>query len=159
MATDRRFLKRGGLRRQEGRSINARSAQARRFSRKLGQRSSRVDKLVRKRREEEDEEIMLFLLPALYLISNRGRVKRARHNSKLSGKGRLKEILHEKNCLVAFRMEPSVFRDIATFLREKHLLHETRDRRSLHAEQESMQSSSLHAHAEHAGFAWSVDQG
>lgn len=34
-----------------------------------------MDQLIRKRREEEDEELMLFLFPALYLISNRGREK------------------------------------------------------------------------------------
>ena len=70
-----------------------------------------MDKLIRKRREE-DEEIMLFLLPALYhLSSNGGREKRARHTSRQSGVERLKEILegHKKNCLVAFRMEPNVF--------------------------------------------------
>jgi hypothetical protein len=71
---------------------------------------------------------MLFLFPALYLISNRGREKRARHASILSGKERLNEILegHEKNCLVAFRMEPSIFKDITTFLREEHILCDTR---------------------------------
>jgi hypothetical protein len=52
-----------------------------------------MDQLIRNRREEEDEELMLFLFPALYLISNRGREKRARHASILSGKERLNEIL------------------------------------------------------------------
>ncbi|WVZ71713.1 hypothetical protein U9M48_020265 [Paspalum notatum var. saurae] len=61
---------------------------------------------------------MLFLLPALYLFKK----------SKVPGKERLKEILegHEKNCLVAFLMEPSVLRAIATFLREERLLRDTR---------------------------------
>ena len=87
-----------------------------------------MDKLIRKRREE-DEEIMLFLLPALCLLSsNGGREKRARHTSRQSGVEPLKEILegHEKNCLIAFRMEPNVFSAIATFLREEHLLRDTR---------------------------------
>ena len=35
-----------------------------------------MDQLIRKRREEEDEELMLFLFPALYLISNRGRERK-----------------------------------------------------------------------------------
>lgn len=87
-----------------------------------------MDKRTRNRREEEDEELMLFLFPALYLITNGGREKRARHASILPGKERLKEILegHEKNCLVAFRMEPRIFKDIATFLREEHILCDTR---------------------------------
>ncbi|KAL5657790.1 hypothetical protein ACJX0J_030953 [Zea mays] len=50
------------------------------------------------------------------------------HASILPGKERLKEILegHEKNCLVAFCMEPRIFKDIATFLREEHILHDIR---------------------------------
>jgi hypothetical protein len=87
-----------------------------------------MDQLIRNRREEEDEELMLFLFPVLYLISNRGREKRARHASILPGKERLKEILegHEKNCLVGFCMEPRIFKDIATFLREEHILYDIR---------------------------------
>jgi len=73
--------------------------------------------------------MMLFILPAVYLLSsNGGRKKRPRHTSKLSGKEKLKEILegHPKNCCVAFRMEPIVFREIADFLKREHLLRDTR---------------------------------
>jgi hypothetical protein len=79
-----------------------------------------MDQLIRNRREEEDEELILFLFSALYPISKGRREKRARHASILDGKERLKEILegHENNCFVTFRMEPSIFKDITTFLRE-----------------------------------------
>jgi hypothetical protein len=50
-----------------------------------------MDGLIRKRDEEEDEEIMLFILPTLYLLtSGEQREKRPRHTSRLSGKERLK---------------------------------------------------------------------
>uniref|UniRef100_A0A0A8YIP1 Uncharacterized protein n=1 Tax=Arundo donax TaxID=35708 RepID=A0A0A8YIP1_ARUDO len=57
-----------------------------------------------------------------------GREKRARHTSRLPGRERLKELLegHEKNCCVAFHMEPNIFSEIATFLRTKNLLRDTR---------------------------------
>jgi len=87
-----------------------------------------VDNLVRRRSEDEDE-MMLFILPAVYLLSsNGGRKKRPMHTSRLSGKEKLKEILegHPKNCCVAFRMEPIVFREIADFLKREHLLRDTR---------------------------------
>ena len=61
--------------------------------------NSRVDNLVTRRSEDEDE-MMLFILPAVYLLSsNGGRKKRPRHTSRLSGKEKLKEILegHLKN--------------------------------------------------------------
>ena len=86
-----------------------------------------MDSLARKR-VEEDDEIFFFLLPALHLLgSTRGTQKRPRHTSRLSGKERLEEILngHEKDCCVAFRMEPNIFRAIATFLRSEHLLCDT----------------------------------
>jgi hypothetical protein len=89
---------------------------------------SRVDDLTRKR-QEDDDEILFFLLPALDLLSgSRGREKRPRHTSKLSGKERLREILegHPKDCMVAFRMEPNIFRHIADYLRREHLLRDTR---------------------------------
>jgi hypothetical protein len=70
----------------------------------------------------------MLSFPTLYLISNGWREKRARHASILHGKERLKEILegHEKKSLVTFRMEPSIFKDIATFLREEYILRDTK---------------------------------
>jgi hypothetical protein len=90
---------------------------------------STMDDLIRKCDEEEDEEIMFFILPALYLLtSGERREKRPRHTSRLSGKEHLKEILegHPKDCCVAFLMEPIVFTKIADFLRREHLLRDTR---------------------------------
>ncbi|RLN08910.1 hypothetical protein C2845_PM11G19350 [Panicum miliaceum] len=90
--------------------------------------NSRVDDLVRRRAEDEDE-MMLFILPAVYLFSsNGGREKRPRHTSRLSDREKLKETLerHPKNCCVAFRMEPIVFREIADLLKREHLLRDTR---------------------------------
>ncbi|WVZ54000.1 hypothetical protein U9M48_004875, partial [Paspalum notatum var. saurae] len=53
---------------------------------KLTKMSLRMDSLARKR-VEEDDELFLFILPALYqLCSARGPPKRARHTSRLSGK-------------------------------------------------------------------------
>lgn len=88
-----------------------------------------MDSLIRKRREEEDEEIMMFWLPALYLLTSNGGIqKRVRHTSSQYGEEKIRNILegHEKNCLVAFRMEPNIFRAIATYLRTEHLLRDTR---------------------------------
>lgn len=88
-----------------------------------------MNSLIRKRRDEEDEEIIMFWLPALYLLTSNGGIeKRVRHTSSQYGEEQLRNILegHEKNCLVAFRMEPNIFRAIATYLRTEHLLRDTR---------------------------------
>jgi hypothetical protein len=62
---------------------------------------STMDDLIRKRDEEEDEEIMLFILPALYILtSGEQREKRPRHTSRLSGKEQLKESLRDTQRIV-----------------------------------------------------------
>jgi hypothetical protein len=85
---------------------------------------STMDDLIRKLDEEEDEEIMCFILSALYVLtSGEQREKRPRHTSRLSGKERLKEILegHRKDCCVAFRMEPIVSNDIFVLVAVNYL--------------------------------------
>jgi hypothetical protein len=89
---------------------------------------SRQDHIIR--RDEEGNELMLFLLPALHLLdTSNGRKKKPRHISSPTRKQLMQEILdeHEKDCRVAFCMEPNIFRDIASYLREENLLHDTRD--------------------------------
>ncbi|KAM0857942.1 hypothetical protein ACQ4PT_048130 [Festuca glaucescens] len=87
--------------------------------------------LIRKRREEDDEEFMFLLLPILHYHkrSRRGQVERTqRHSSVLYGMQRVQGILdgHVKNCRVAYRMEPHIFRSLASYLRRENLLKDKR---------------------------------
>lgn len=94
----------------------------------MGSRRERLNR----RREEDDDELMLFLLPSLHRLSgnssNNRRPKRPRHTSIRTGKQLIRELLHghEKGCCVAFRMEPNIFREIASYLRRENLLRDTR---------------------------------
>ncbi|KAI5015932.1 hypothetical protein ZWY2020_059975 [Hordeum vulgare] len=78
-------------------------------------------------REEEDDDIMLFLLPALHLLGP-SVPKNHRHTSILSSKERLREILegHVMDFRVAFRMEPEIFKSLANYLRRENLMRDTR---------------------------------
>ncbi|XP_072147914.1 uncharacterized protein [Setaria viridis] len=85
---------------------------------------------IRKRREEEDDDMMMFLFPALYLMGSarEGGVKKKRHISKEIGEVKVCRLLegHIKNCQVTFRMEPHIFKELATYLRRKRLIVDTR---------------------------------
>ncbi|KAI4991903.1 hypothetical protein ZWY2020_040289 [Hordeum vulgare] len=71
-----------------------------------------------RKREEEDDEMMLFVFPALHLMETDGVASREprirRHTSLLTGEMFVNELLegHIKNCLVAFRMEPHIVRSL-----------------------------------------------
>ncbi len=86
---------------------------------------------IRKRREEDDEEMIFLIFPALHLHlmdSSGHREKQKRHSSILYGKKRVKDLLegHVKNCLVAYRMEPHIFRALASYLRREGLISDSR---------------------------------
>jgi hypothetical protein len=84
--------------------------------------------LIRKRKAEDDDEMMFFIFPALYFHLLGSREKTKRHSSILYGKKRVREILdgHVKNCRVAFRMEPEIFRWLASYLRNERLILDSR---------------------------------
>jgi hypothetical protein len=84
---------------------------------------------IRKRREEEDDDMMLFIFPALYLMSStRGGERKKCHTSEETCEVKVRRHLegHVKNCQVAFRMEPRIFRELTTYLRRKRLVVDTR---------------------------------
>lgn len=91
--------------------------------------NSEIIDRIRKRRSEDDEDMMSFILPVLHRMRSRGPIERTqRHSSILYGKKRVDDILtgHVKNCLVAYRMEPRIFRALASYLRRENLISDKR---------------------------------
>ncbi|XP_072147857.1 uncharacterized protein [Setaria viridis] len=85
---------------------------------------------IRKRREEKDDERMMFIFPTLYLMgfAREGGVKKKRHTSEETGEVKVRRLLegYVKNCQVTFRMEPHIFKEVATYLRRKRFIVDTR---------------------------------
>jgi hypothetical protein len=75
---------------------------------------------IRKRREEADDDMMLFHFPALSILgSTSGGEKKQRHAFDESREVKVRRLLqgHEKNCRVNFRMEPRIFKALVNYLR------------------------------------------
>ena len=84
---------------------------------------------IRKRREDDDDDMMLFIFPALYLMDSAGGgEKKKHHTSEETGEVKVHRLLegHVKNCQVTFRMEPYIFNELATYLRSKRIIVDTR---------------------------------
>jgi hypothetical protein len=64
--------------------------------------------IVRKRKADDDDEMVFFIFPALYFHLLGSREKTKRHSSILYGKRRVREILdeHVKNCPTNGRGRP-----------------------------------------------------
>ena len=72
--------------------------------------------------------MLFFIFPALYLHLRNSRERIKRHSSVLYDKKRVRKILngHVKNCRTAFRMEPEIFRWLASYLRNERLILDSR---------------------------------
>jgi hypothetical protein len=84
---------------------------------------------IRWQSEEEDDDMMLFLFPALSLLgSSSGVEKKQRHAFDEPGKIKIHRLLqgHEKNRLVHFRMEPRIFKVLISYLRRNKIVHDSR---------------------------------
>ena len=77
-----------------------------------------------RRRSQNEDEFMLFVLPTIEDSSKPSSSKKTIHTSKLSGAERVQEILtgHESLSKRNFRMEVGVFQALVNKLHEKQLL-------------------------------------
>jgi hypothetical protein len=83
-----------------------------------------------RRRSQNEDEFMLFVLPTIEGDSSQpSSSRKPMHTSKLSGACRVNEILtgHQSLSKRNFRMEVNVFRALVDKLREKQLLADARD--------------------------------
>lgn len=82
---------------------------------------------IRKREDEDDDDMMFLIFPLLYQLAER-RERRSRNLYLLTGEERVRELLEGriKNCQVAFRMEPHIFKSLANYLRREKLIRDTR---------------------------------
>jgi hypothetical protein len=81
-----------------------------------------------RRRSQNEDEFILFVLPTIEDSSQPSSSKNPIHTSKLSGAERVQEILtgHESLSKRNFRMEVGVFQALVNKLREKQLLDDSR---------------------------------
>lgn len=87
----------------------------------MDQRS--LERIRKRERDDDDDELFFFILPALYLyLKNTEKTKR--HSSITYGRRKVMRLLngHLKDCLTTFRMEPEIFRWIASYLRNEGLI-------------------------------------
>jgi len=78
--------------------------------------------------EEEKDEMMMLVFPALYLASIRTRTRTPCYTSKLSGSEYTRELLegHPHRSYHNLRMEPWIFKALADYLSSRGLLKSTR---------------------------------
>ena len=81
-----------------------------------------------RRRSQNEDEFMLFVLPTIEDSSKPSSSKKPIHTSKLSGAERVQEILtgHESLSKRNFQMEVGVFQALVNKLHEKQLLDDSR---------------------------------
>jgi hypothetical protein len=91
----------------------------------MGSRIEWIRKHLKQEEDEEDDELFFVLVPAIY--ASLYFEKRPVHTSCRSGAQKNREMLdgHESWCKSEFRMEPEIFRVVASYLRREGLLQDT----------------------------------